>query len=170
MRLSTVDIARWRLATAWAGVGPERTGAVGAAAAVFGTCMPIEVRPAANQIDDLLGEIRTVDLADGSRVTLGTDSAVDVDLDQQHRQVRLLRGEAWLDVKSDPARPFLVETGPGSVRVTGTRFGVRMTDGPLAGLAARCVVVLDTDGTVLHSELVPEIAQEPDYDAALDAL
>ena len=49
-------------------------------------------------------------------------------------------------------------------------YGVRMTDGALAGVAARAVVVLDGDGTVLHSELVPEIAQEPDYQAALDAL
>lgn len=49
-------------------------------------------------------------------------------------------------------------------------FGVQMTDGVLAALAARSVVVLDTDGSVLHTELVPEIAQEPDYDAAIAAL
>ena len=49
-------------------------------------------------------------------------------------------------------------------------YGVRMVDGKLAGVAARAVVVLDADGTVLHSELVPEIAQEPDYDAAVKAL
>ncbi len=49
-------------------------------------------------------------------------------------------------------------------------LGVRMTDGPLEALAARSVVVLDTDGTVLHTELVPEIANEPDYDAALAVL
>ncbi|HEY1116243.1 MAG TPA: thiol peroxidase [Acidimicrobiales bacterium] len=49
-------------------------------------------------------------------------------------------------------------------------YGVRMIDGKLAGVAARAVVVLDADGTVLHSELVPEIAQEPDYDAAIKAL
>lgn len=49
-------------------------------------------------------------------------------------------------------------------------YGVRITDGKLEGVAARAVVVLDGDGTVLHSELVPEIAQEPDYDAALRAL
>lgn len=49
-------------------------------------------------------------------------------------------------------------------------YGVRMTDGPLAGVAARAVVVLDADGTVLHNELVPEIADEPDYDAAIAAL
>lgn len=49
-------------------------------------------------------------------------------------------------------------------------YGVRMTDGKLEGLTARAVVVLDRDGTVLHSQLVPEIAQEPDYDAAIAAL
>ena len=49
-------------------------------------------------------------------------------------------------------------------------FGVRMIDGKLEGLAARAVVVIDETGTVVHSQLVPEIAQEPDYDAALAAL
>ena len=49
-------------------------------------------------------------------------------------------------------------------------YGVRMTDGPLAGLAARSVVVLDGDGTVLHTELVPDISQEPDYEGAFSAL
>ncbi len=52
----------------------------------------------------------------------------------------------------------------------GEDYGVRMTDGKLEGLNARAVVVLDRDGTVLHCELVPEIAQEPDYDAAIGAL
>jgi thiol peroxidase len=49
-------------------------------------------------------------------------------------------------------------------------FGVRIVDGKLEGLAARAVVVIDGSGTVVHRELVPEIAQEPDYDAALAAL
>jgi thiol peroxidase len=49
-------------------------------------------------------------------------------------------------------------------------FGVAMLDGRLAGLLARAVVVIGSDGTVLHSELVPNIAQEPDYDAAIAAL
>ena len=52
----------------------------------------------------------------------------------------------------------------------GTDYGVTMADGKLAGLLARAVVVLDTDGQVIHSQLVPEIAQEPDYDAAVAAL
>jgi len=49
-------------------------------------------------------------------------------------------------------------------------YGVLIEDGPLAGITARAVVVLDAENKVIHSELVPEIAQEPDYDAALKAL
>lgn len=45
-----------------------------------------------------------------------------------------------------------------------------MTSGALAGLTARAVIVLDTDNKVLHSELVPEIKSEPDYDKALASL
>lgn len=50
------------------------------------------------------------------------------------------------------------------------RYGVDIADGPLKGLTARAVVVLDENNKVLHSELVPEIKQEPNYDAALAAL
>ena len=52
----------------------------------------------------------------------------------------------------------------------GSEYGVAMADGKLAGLLARAVVVLDERGIVMHSQLVPEIAQEPDYDAAVAAL
>jgi thiol peroxidase len=49
-------------------------------------------------------------------------------------------------------------------------YGVQLQDGPLAGLMARSVVVLDGDGKVVHTQLVGEIADEPDYDAALGAI
>jgi thioredoxin-dependent peroxiredoxin len=49
-------------------------------------------------------------------------------------------------------------------------YGVLIADGPLSGLTARAIVVLDENDTVVHSELVPEIGQEPDYEAALKAL
>ena len=52
----------------------------------------------------------------------------------------------------------------------GRDYGVEMTSGPLAGLAARAVVVLDENNKVIHAEQVPEIAQEPDYEAALSKL
>lgn len=49
-------------------------------------------------------------------------------------------------------------------------YGVALADGPLAGLAARAVVVLDADNKVLYTERVAEIGNEPDYEAALKAL
>ncbi|OCX17350.1 thiol peroxidase [Pseudomonas graminis] len=49
-------------------------------------------------------------------------------------------------------------------------YGVAIADGPMVGLTTRAVVVLDENDTVLHSELVPEIGQEPNYDAALAVL
>jgi thiol peroxidase len=49
-------------------------------------------------------------------------------------------------------------------------YGVALKTGPLAGVAARAVVVLDEHDTVVHSELVPEIKNEPDYATALAAL
>lgn len=49
-------------------------------------------------------------------------------------------------------------------------YGVSITDGPLKGLTARAVVVLDENDNVLHSELVSEIGQEPNYEAALAVL
>jgi thiol peroxidase len=52
----------------------------------------------------------------------------------------------------------------------GEDYGTTIVDGPMAGLLARAVVVIGADGKVTCAQLVPEIAQEPDYDAALAAL
>lgn len=52
----------------------------------------------------------------------------------------------------------------------GKDYGVLITNGPLEGVVARAVVVLDENDTVLHAQLVPEIDEEPDYDAALASL
>lgn len=49
-------------------------------------------------------------------------------------------------------------------------YGVLIQDGPLAGITARAVVVIDENDKVVYTELVPEIAQEPDYDKAIAAL
>ena len=49
-------------------------------------------------------------------------------------------------------------------------YGVLMQDGPLAGICARAVVVLDENDNVKYTELVPEIAQEPNYEAAIAAM
>jgi thiol peroxidase len=50
------------------------------------------------------------------------------------------------------------------------QYGVEITSGPLAGVSARAVIVLDENNTVLHGELVSEIKNEPNYEAALKAL
>lgn len=52
----------------------------------------------------------------------------------------------------------------------GSDYGITLTDSKFQGLYGRAVVVVDADGTVLHSQLVPAVGQEPDYDAAIAAL
>jgi len=63
-----------------------------------------------------------------------------------------------------------VSTGSTFRSTFGDDYGVNLTDGKLAGVLARAVVVVGADGTVKHTEMVSEIANEPDYDAALGSL
>jgi thiol peroxidase len=63
-----------------------------------------------------------------------------------------------------------VKTGSTFRSDFGSDYGVTLVDGKLQGVLARAVVVIGPDGNVKHTELVGEIAQEPDYDAALAAL
>jgi thiol peroxidase len=63
-----------------------------------------------------------------------------------------------------------VQTGSGFRGDFAEAYGVRLEEGPLSGLMARAVVVVGEDGTVKYTQLVPEIADEPDYDSALAAL
>jgi thioredoxin-dependent peroxiredoxin len=63
-----------------------------------------------------------------------------------------------------------VQTGSAFRSSFGDDFGVTLTDGALAGVFARAIVVVGPDGNVKHTELVPEIGQEPDYEAALGAI
>lgn len=63
-----------------------------------------------------------------------------------------------------------VTTASGFRDSFGADYGVTIADGAFAGLLGRAVVVIGADGNVTYTELVPEIAQEPDYDAALAAL
>ncbi|MEP9404084.1 FecR family protein [Sphingomonas silueang] len=72
-----------------------------------------------------------VPLADGSRVTLGPDTAFTTDFRNGVRHVALARGEAFFDVRHDPAHPFVVSSRDGVVRVLGTAFTVRRRDDDL---------------------------------------
>ncbi|MBB3103469.1 FecR family protein [Azomonas macrocytogenes] len=76
-----------------------------------------------------IGELRLVELADGSRLHLNTDSAVQVDLADGERQVWLMRGEVWFDVANDHDRPFVVHSADGWARVRSTRFSMARLDG-----------------------------------------
>lgn len=71
-----------------------------------------------------VGEVRHLTLADGSRVTLGARSAIDVAFTETTRAVTLLEGEAFFEVEKDPSRPFIVAVADHEVRVVGTKFNV----------------------------------------------
>lgn len=83
-----------------------------------------------------VGELRTIQLEDGSRLTLDTDTRVQVRLGAGLRSVTLVRGQALFDVKGDPNRPFVVAAGDTRVTAIGTRFEVRRV-----GDGARVVLV-----------------------------
>ena len=74
------------------------------------------------------GERRTVRLADGSMITLNTDSAIRVRYGADRRLVRLLRGQALFEVAKDPHRPFVVHAGVKQITALGTIFEVRLLD------------------------------------------
>ncbi|MFC4275364.1 FecR family protein [Achromobacter aloeverae] len=78
------------------------------------------------------GELRTVLLPDQSRITLNTATQARVRYTATERHVVMDTGEIMFEVAPDAAKPFIVETQAGSVRVTGTRFDVRFEDGVLA--------------------------------------
>lgn len=92
----------------------------------IGAALDLPMRLRADAIT-ATGERRLVVLADGSRVTLDTDSAIAVTIDETGRHLTLLEGRAFFEVTPDAARPFEVAAGPAKVRVTGTAFAVGFT-------------------------------------------
>jgi transmembrane sensor len=75
------------------------------------------------------GERRTVELPDQSIATLNTQTALALSFDGTTRRIRLLKGEAFLNVQHDAQRPFLVESADNAVRAVGTAFVVRTDPG-----------------------------------------
>ncbi len=71
-------------------------------------------------------EIRDITLPDGSIVTLGAASSLDVSFSAHERRVTLAEGEAFFEVEKDPSRPFIVAAGKTLVRVLGTKFDVNL--------------------------------------------
>jgi transmembrane sensor len=74
-----------------------------------------------------VGGLASVPMADGSKVTLNTDSAIRLAVTERERRVQLERGEAFFEVAKDPTRPFVVSVGSKRVIAVGTKFSVRRT-------------------------------------------
>ncbi len=74
------------------------------------------------------GQRQTQTLSDGTKMTLGSQSAVDISFDAVSRTVNLVTGEILVEVAKDPLRPFVINTREGSIRALGTRFVVERQD------------------------------------------
>jgi transmembrane sensor len=94
------------------------------AVAVLAVVVYLAIKPMVPTYTTQTAEMREIHLADGSTAVLNTRSTLEVQLSAQERHVNLIDGEAYFDVRHDPARPFVVHVGPTQVRVTGTRFDV----------------------------------------------
>lgn len=107
------------------------------------------------------GAEQSVILPDGSRMVLNTDSAVALDFAAGRREVALLRGEAYFDVRHDPAHPFRVTAAHAEVEVRGTAFAVRTEADADSVLLARGRVEVTLlpgaagAGTAPHAALAP---------------
>ncbi|MDF2621072.1 MAG: hypothetical protein K0S00_3731 [Xanthobacteraceae bacterium] len=109
------------------------------------------------------GTSRAITLDDGTRIALGADSAIAVDMAADRRMVQLLQGEAFFDVRPDPARPFVVDAGGVDVRVLGTSFNVRLSSADTTVELAEGSVDLDYPG---HAEAQARLA--PGQSALVD--
>lgn len=116
-----------------------------AAAAVLvlalGAALWIARRPGTQVMSTAVGQQREVTLADGSRLTLNTNTLVAITLTPTRRDIYLRRGEAHFDVVHDASRPFFVHAGDAVIRDVGTQFEVRLN-------SARNIDVLVDEGQV----------------------
>jgi transmembrane sensor len=119
----------------------------------------IAIVAGATELHTAVGQTAVFDLGDGSRVTLNTDSVVEVAFDASQRNLRLVQGEAHFQVAHDPDRAFVVHAGTGIVRAVGTAFGVRLKD--------EGVEVSVTEGTVL---VASGVSARADRFVALDEI
>ena len=135
-----------------------------------------------------LGDVRSLDLADGSQATLASDSRIAVRLSRRERRIALEQGEAYFEAAKDPARPFVVEAGTRRVVAVGTRFSVRRDNADLrvvvteglvrlqAGdaatqadtlLPAGSVAIVHRDGVLVRSMPLDEAARLVDWRSGL---
>lgn len=126
------------LRRSWAALGGV---AIACAVMYFAWWRPAQAdRSYAETATTRLGQTQLMELPDGSRIQLNTDSAVEVSYSRNARQVILRRGEALFTVAKNPQRPFVVQAAGVDVRAVGTAFNVR--------LRQEAVDVLVTEGKV----------------------
>lgn len=106
-----------------------------------------------NSYRTAVGHTQAVPLADGSQITLNTDSRIHVAITESERRIDLERGEAFFDVAKDPARPFVVHAGDSRIVAVGTQFSVLRT-----GEDVRVVV---TEGRVRVEKVSARKEHEP---------
>ena len=136
-----------------------RRTALGIAAVALAACIAVFVVPPlllwleADYVT-ATAELRSFDLADGSRVQLAPASALAVDIDEEGRVVRLLEGQAYFEVMPDPERPFRVTAGDVTTEVIGTAFDVRL------GVRGAAVAVGEGRVAVNHPAATPSTTQD----------
>lgn len=114
---------RWSLAPALA-----VTMAAAAVAVLLPWPSPQSTPPVGTRYATAAGEQRDVVLADGSALTLDTQTVAVERYSRGERRIDLRQGQAQFDVQGDPARPFVVHAGNGTVTAIGTRFQIRVAD------------------------------------------
>lgn len=116
-----------------------------------------------------VGERRTLQLADGTRLTLNTASAVDIEFSPQQRLITLRAGEIQVQTGKDP-RPFIVRSAQGDMQALGTRFDVRQHDGSTAlSVTEHAVQIRLNDGRTQRVNTGQAITFGNDYFGALQA-
>ena len=130
-----------------------------AAAAAIIVLAVVQPRNPSHTAETAVGAFQKLDLPDGSVAQLNTDSAIDTTFTANERRVRIVRGEVFFTVTKDPARPFIVTSGPVAVHAVGTAFNVRQSPAGVEVLVTEGRVRLD-DAAHGHS-LLPAAATDP---------
>lgn len=115
---------------------PKRFAAAAATVAAVSAVFVAAIVLQPETLSTRIGERRVIALADGSQMTLDTNTRVKVRLSDGERRIDLIAGQAFFDVEQDPARPFVVIAGQARVTALGTQFDVRREAG-----SARVVLV-----------------------------
>lgn len=113
-----------------------------------------------------VGEQQTVQLSDGSQITLNTNSHLLVDFTGAYRRAILDRGEVYFDIAADPGRPFKIEFGTQAVTVLGTQFNVRKLRSRITVAVAEGLVALHPKTEVASAITMQGKSPDSEYSLA----